>query len=64
LAPKRDTESSRPTHVVVTSIDDPPALTNGSGLPVTGINPVTAAMFMNACRPIIAVSPPATIRPN
>ena len=44
--------------------DEPPALTSGSGMPVIGIRPVTAAMFMIACTTIMAVSPPASMRPN
>jgi len=32
----------------VSSIEDPPKLTRGSGFPVTGMRPVTAAMFIAA----------------
>jgi len=46
-----------PTAASVTTSDDPPKLTSGSGIPVIGSNPVTAAMLMTACDMIIAVSP-------
>ena len=52
--------SSRPTAVRVTSIDDPPNEMNGRGIPVIGIRPTTAAMFMRACTEIHAVMPTAT----
>ena len=53
-----------PTHNIVNNIDEPPKLTNGSGLPVTGMRLVTAIMFMIACATIMLVRPPARTRPN
>ena len=53
-----------PIHSIVNVSEDPPKLTKGMGMPVTGMRPVTAAMFMSACVTIIAVSPPARRRPN
>jgi hypothetical protein len=47
----------------VTISDDPPKLTNGSGMPVIGRSPVTAAMLMTACERIIDVSPAASSLP-
>ena len=41
----------------LTSSDDPPMLTNGSGMPLVGINPSTTLMFTNACTAIIVVRP-------
>ena len=52
-----------PMHSIVNVIDDPPELTSGIGIPVTGINPVTAPMLMMACATSMAVSPPASTRP-
>ena len=37
--------------------DEPPAETNGSGMPVTGISPTTTAMLMNAWMQIQAGDP-------
>lgn len=54
----------RPTLASVKTIDEPPALTNGNGMPVIGMRCVTAAMFINAWMMIIPVSPPARSRPN
>jgi len=53
-----------PTQIIVTSIDDPPYETKGSGFPVTGIIPVTAAMLRIPWNANMPVSPPATRRPN
>ena len=50
-------------HPMVKSIDDPPKLTSGSGVPVTGIRPVTEAMLIAAPVTIITVRPPASRRP-
>lgn len=52
-----------PMHSIVKIIDDPPELTSGIGIPVTGSSPVTAPMLMTACVTSIAVSPPASTRP-
>ena len=43
---------------------EPPADTNGSGMPVTGISPTTTPMLMNAWRQIQAVIPAASSAPN
>lgn len=48
----------------VNVIEEPPALTSGSGIPVMGMSPVTAAMFMSAWATTMAVSPPAMSLPN
>lgn len=39
---------------------DPPALMNGSGMPVTGMSAVTTMMLMNACATSQVVIPQAT----
>ena len=44
--------------------DDPPALMNGSGMPVTGTRPTTTPMFTNAWTQIQAVMPIASSAPN
>lgn len=44
--------------------DEPPALMNGRGMPVTGMRPTTTPMLMNAWRQIQAVMPTASIAPN
>jgi len=44
--------------------DEPPALMNGSGMPVTGMRPTTTPMLMNAWRQIQDVTPTASIAPN
>ena len=54
----------RPTHPNVSVSEEPPALTSGKGIPVIGIRPVTAAMFIRACMTIMAVRPPAIRRPR
>ena len=43
---------------------DPPAETNGSGMPVTGMSPTTTAMLMNAWMQIQPVMPAASSAPN
>jgi len=40
--------TSMPTPASVNSTDDPPALTNGSGMPLVGIAAVTTATFIAA----------------
>ena len=42
------TLSRMPVAAIVTSSDEPPNDTNGSGTPVTGRMPITAPMLMNA----------------
>ena len=52
-----------PTHNIENVIEDPPKLTNGIGIPVMGIKLVTAAIFINACTTMIAVTPAANSLP-
>ena len=44
--------------------DEPPALMNGSVMPVTGINATTTPTLMNAWMQIQAVMPAASSAPN
>ena len=44
--------------------DDPPALTNGSGMPLVGSSPSTTLMLKNAWNAIIVVNPIAMKAPN
>ena len=44
--------------------DEPPALMNGSVIPVTGINATTTPMLMNAWMQSQAVMPAARSAPN
>ena len=53
-----------PTAAKLMISDDPPAETNGSGMPVTGMSPTTTPMLMNAWRQIQAVMPAASSAPN
>lgn len=53
-----------PTAVRVIASDEPPALTNGSVMPVTGTRPTTTPMLMNAWMQIQAVIPAARSAPN
>ena len=53
-----------PTAAKLMISDEPPAETNGSGMPVTGMSPTTTPMLMNAWRQIQAVTPAASIAPN
>lgn len=43
---------------------EPPALMNGSGMPVTGMRAVTTAMLMQACTTSQVVMPHATSPEN
>jgi len=43
---------------------EPPAETNGSGIPVTGISPTTTPMLTNAWMQIQAVIPAASRAPK
>ena len=43
---------------------EPPALMNGSGMPVTGISAVTTSRLMNACATSHVVMPQATSPEN
>ena len=53
-----------PTAAKLMISDEPPAETNGSGIPVTGMSPTTTPMLMNAWRQIQAVIPAASSAPN
>ena len=53
-----------PTAAKLMISDEPPAETNGSGMPVTGIRPTTTPMLMNAWMQIQAVTPAARSAPN
>ena len=53
-----------PTAAKLMISDEPPAETNGSGMPVTGMSPTTTPMLMNAWRQIQAVIPAASSAPN
>ncbi len=46
------------------SSDEPPALTNGSGMPLVGARPITTLMFSSAWNAIIVVRPTARNAPN
>ena len=50
--------------IMLISSDDPPALTNGSGIPLVGSSPSTTLMLKNAWNAIIVVSPIATKAPK
>jgi len=53
-----------PTAAKLMTSDDPPAETNGSGIPVTGMRPTTTPMLMNAWMQIHAVIPAASSAPK
>ena len=53
-----------PTAAKLTISEEPPAETNGSGMPVTGISPTTTPMLMKAWMQIQAVIPAASNAPN
>lgn len=53
-----------PAAAKLTISDEPPALMNGSVMPVTGISAITTAMLTNACRHSHAVIPAASRAPN
>ena len=55
--PRREIFTRSPTPVIFTTSEDPPQLTNGSGKPLVGRQPVTTPMWIIACRPIITVTP-------
>ena len=60
----REIDRRMPTAAKLTMSDEPPALTNGSGIPFVGISPSTTLMFTNACTAIIVVNPSARNAPN
>jgi hypothetical protein len=53
-----------PTQASATTRLDPPYETNGSGIPVSGASPITAARLIAACPQTSAVSPAASRLPN
>jgi len=53
-----------PAAAKLTSRDEPPALMNGSVMPVTGNRATTTAMLMNAWKHSQAVIPAASSAPN
>src|SRR4051812_48164795 len=59
-----DTFNKMPMPIRLTSSDEPPALTNGNGMPLVGINPRTTLMFTRAWTAIIVVSPTARNAPK
>ena len=48
-----------PIPAIKNTSDEPPALKNGKGIPVTGIDEVTTAIFTIICMAISAVMPVA-----
>lgn len=57
-------ESRIPTAAKLTTSDEPPAETNGSVIPVTGITASTTPMLMSAWKAIQAVIPAASSPPK
>jgi hypothetical protein len=55
-----ETFSSTPAANRLMASDDPPALTNGSGMPFVGTNDNVTLMLKNACAMIIVVNPTAS----
>ena len=53
-----------PAAAKLTSRDEPPALMNGSVMPVTGSRATTTAMLMNAWKDSQAVMPAASRAPK
>ena len=60
----REIERRTPTAAKLTTSDEPPALMNGSVMPVTGRSATTTPMFTNAWMQSHAVIPPASSAPN
>ena len=60
----REIDSSTPTAAKLIVSDDPPALMNGSVMPVTGTSATTTAMLMKAWMHSQAVMPAASSAPN
>ena len=57
-------DSRTPAAAKLTSSDEPPALMNGSVMPVTGRRATTTAMLMKAWKHSQAVIPAASSAPN
>lgn len=53
-------DSNMPTAARLIVRAEPPALMNGSGIPVTGMSAVTTIMLMHACTTSHVVMPHAT----
>ncbi len=60
----REIDRRIPTAAKLTTSDDPPSLTNGSGMPVMGISTTTTLMLMSAWKMSQAVTPAASRPPN
>lgn len=60
----REIDSRIPAAAKLMMSDEPPALMNGSVIPVTGSSATTTAMLMNAWSTSQAVIPAATSAPN
>jgi len=60
----REIDSRMPTAARLMSSDEPPALMNGSVMPVTGMSTTTTPMLMNAWMQSQAVMPAASRAPN
>lgn len=60
----REIASRIPTAAKLTTSDVPPALTNGSVMPVTGISATTTAMLTKAWKHSQIVIPAASRAPN
>src|SRR5688572_7217492 len=56
--------NSTPTPSRLISIEEPPLLTSGSGMPLVGISPSTTLTFTNACSTSIIVMPSARNAPK
>ncbi len=52
-----------PTARRFATIDEPPTVTNGSGMPVTGATPIVIPTFTNTWKANATTMPPATIAP-
>ncbi len=60
----REIDRRIPTAAKLMMSDEPPALMNGSVIPVTGSRATTTPMLMKACRQSQAVIPAAISAPN
>lgn len=60
----REMDSRIPAAAKLTTSDEPPALMNGSVMPVTGNSATTTAMLMNAWKHSHAVIPAASRAPK
>ena len=60
----REIDNRMPAAAKLTSSEEPPALMNGSVIPVTGRSATTTAMLMNAWKHNQAVIPAASSAPK